>query len=58
MKAIISKQSGPPETLVLEDLDDPTPGPGEVVIAIESAALNFFDTLIIEDKYQYKPECQ
>lgn len=56
MKAIISKQPGPPETLVLEDVAEPTPGPSEVVIAIESAALNFFDTLIIEDKYQYKPD--
>lgn len=56
MKAIVSKQPGPPETLVLEDVDDPVASTGEVVIDIESAALNFFDTLIIEDKYQYKPD--
>ncbi len=56
MKAIVSKQPGPPDTLVLEDVADPSPGPGEVLIKVDSAALNFFDTLIIEDKYQYKPE--
>ena len=31
------------------------PGPGEVVVAIKAAALNFFDTLIIAGKYQFKP---
>ena len=56
MKAILSKQPGPPETLELVDLDEPVAGAGEVVIDIDSAALNFFDTLIIEDKYQFKPE--
>ncbi|MEM1200312.1 MAG: NADPH:quinone oxidoreductase family protein [Pseudomonadota bacterium] len=56
MKAIVSKQPGPPDTLVLEEVDEPVPGPGEVLIKVDSAALNFFDTLIIEDKYQYKPD--
>ncbi|MEM7428690.1 MAG: NADPH:quinone oxidoreductase family protein [Pseudomonadota bacterium] len=55
MKAIISNQPGPPDTLELVDLDEPSAGAGEVVIDIDSAALNFFDTLIIEDKYQFKP---
>ena len=56
MRAIVSKQPGPPETLEIVDLDEPTAGAGEVVIKIDCAALNFFDTLIIEDKYQFKPE--
>lgn len=56
MKAILSEISGPPETLVLAEIDAPQPGPGEVVVDVEAAALNFFDTLIIEDKYQFKPE--
>ncbi len=56
MKAILSKQPGPPQTLELVDLDEPAAGSGEVVIKIDSAALNFFDTLIIEDKYQFKPD--
>ena len=37
------------------DLPAPKPGPGEVVIAVRAAALNFFDTLIIENRYQTKP---
>ncbi|MGI9481130.1 MAG: NADPH:quinone oxidoreductase family protein [Hyphomicrobiales bacterium] len=56
MKAILSEKCGQPETLVLADIDAPQPGPGEVVIDVAAAALNFFDTLIIEDKYQFKPE--
>jgi NADPH:quinone reductase len=55
MKAVLCKTLGPPDTLVIEDLPDPAPGPGEVAVAVEAAALNFFDTLIIEGKYQFKP---
>ncbi|MGI9372807.1 MAG: NADPH:quinone oxidoreductase family protein [Hyphomicrobiales bacterium] len=55
MKAILSVEPGPPNTLELSEIDAPTAGAGEVVITVEAAALNFFDTLIIEDKYQYKP---
>jgi NADPH2:quinone reductase len=56
MKAVLCKTHGPPESLVVEDLADPTPGPGEVVVDVAFASLNFFDTLIIENKYQLKPE--
>ncbi len=55
MKALLSKQAGPPETLELSDLPDPIAGPGEVVIAIKAAGVNFPDSLIIEDRYQFKP---
>jgi NADPH2:quinone reductase len=55
MKAVLCKTHGPPETLVVEELPDPTPGPGEVVVDVAFASLNFFDTLIIENKYQLKP---
>lgn len=34
----------------------PSPGPGEVLVEVSAAALNFFDTLIIEGKYQFRPE--
>ena len=34
----------------------PSPGEGEAVVEVAYAALNFFDTLIIEGKYQLKPE--
>jgi NADPH2:quinone reductase len=55
MKAVICKAYGPPQTLVMAELPEPVPAAGEVVVAVEAAALNFFDTLIIEGKYQFKP---
>ena len=56
MKAMLSKQVGGPETLVLEELPDPKPAAGEVVIAVKACGVNYPDLLIIEDRYQYKPE--
>jgi NADPH2:quinone reductase len=56
MKALLCTRHGTPDDLELTDIADPTPGPGEAVIRIASAALNFFDTLIIAGKYQVKPE--
>ncbi len=56
MKAILSKAVGGPETLVLEDVASPVAGPGEVVIDIKAVGVNFPDTLMIVDKYQFKPE--
>jgi NADPH2:quinone reductase len=55
MKAILCTAPGTPDDLVLADLPDPVAGPGEAVVRIEAAALNFFDLLIIAGKYQYKP---
>ena len=55
MKAVLCKEFGPPETLVVEDIASPEPGPGQVVLDVHAAAVNFPDTLIIENKYQFKP---
>ncbi len=55
MIAALCEQYGPPESLVLRELPDPAPGPGEVLVEPSRVALNFFDTLIIENKYQVKP---
>ena len=55
MKAVLCKSFGPPESLVVEDIPSPTPGPGEAVIAVKAASVNFPDVLIIENKYQLKP---
>jgi NADPH2:quinone reductase len=55
MKALLCTRPGLPEDLTVADLPDPEAGPGEAVVRIESAALNFFDLLIIAGKYQYKP---
>src|SRR5579871_6990641 len=56
MKAVLCRRAGPPEALELADLPDPVPAKGEAVVVIAAAALNFFDTLIIAGKYQYKPD--
>ena len=55
MKALLCTRYGTPDDLELADIPDPTPGPGEAVVRIAAAALNFFDTLIIAGKYQTKP---
>jgi NADPH:quinone reductase len=55
MKAVVCKQFGPPESLVLEDLPSPRAGPGEAVISVKAASVNFPDVLIIQNKYQVKP---
>jgi NADPH:quinone reductase len=56
MKALMSLSPGGPETLVLSDQPSPIPGPQEVVIQVKAVGVNFPDVLIIEDKYQFKPE--
>ena len=55
MKALLSKQAGGPETLVLEDIPEPPAGPGQVRISVRACGVNFPDLLIIQDLYQYKP---
>ena len=55
MKAVLSKETGGPESLVVEDIDAPVPGPGEVLIDVAACAINYPDTLIIKDMYQFKP---
>lgn len=55
MKAVLCRTHGPASDLVLEDVSAPIAGPGEVVVAVRACALNFFDTLIIRDRYQFKP---
>lgn len=54
MKAVVCNEFGPPEKLAIETLEDPKPGEGEVVVEVRAAALTFPDTLIIEDRYQFK----
>jgi len=55
MKALLSKQPGGPDTLILEEVADPAAGKGQVVVAVKACAINYPDFLIIEDKYQFKP---
>src|SRR5205823_409715 len=56
MQALLSKSSGGPDTLQLEEVPDPVAGRGQVVVAVRACAINYPDLLIIEDKYQVKPE--
>jgi NADPH2:quinone reductase len=55
MKAVLCTRFGAIDDLQLTDIPEPAPGPGEAVVRIKAAALNFFDTLIIAGKYQHKP---
>lgn len=56
MKALRTHATGGPETLVLDEIDAPTPGPGQVLVAVKACAINYPDTLMIRDLYQFKPE--
>lgn len=55
MKALVCRQYGPPEALVVEELPDLVPGGNQVVIDVHAAGVNFPDSLIIAGKYQFKP---
>jgi NADPH2:quinone reductase len=55
MKALISREPGGPQTLVLQDMPDPVPGPGQVRVAVRACGVNYPDLLIIQDLYQIKP---
>jgi len=56
MKALICEKFGPPEDLMLKEVADLTPLAGQARIATEACGVNFPDTLIIENKYQFKPD--
>ncbi len=56
MKAVVCNAWGLPDTLVVEELPDPQPGPGQVALDVKAAGVNFPDVLIIQGKYQFKPE--
>ncbi|MEP3050910.1 MAG: NADPH:quinone oxidoreductase family protein [Erythrobacter sp.] len=56
MKALRTHAVGGPETLTLDDVDVPSPGPGQVLVDVKACAINYPDTLMIRDLYQFKPE--
>ena len=56
MKAVVCSEFGPPENLTIEELPDPVAGPDEVVVDIRAAAITWPDTLIIENRYQFRGE--
>jgi len=56
VKALLSHEPGGPETLRLEEVAEPVAGPGELLVRVRACSMNFPDVLIIEDKYQLKPQ--
>ena len=56
MKAALCKELGPPESLVIEDIPEPNLGPGQVRIAVKACGVNYPDVLLMQGKYQIKPE--
>ena len=48
MKALVCKAFGPPENLVIEEREDPAPGPGEVLVRSHAAGVNFPDILMVQ----------
>lgn len=55
MRAVVCKEFGPPESLVVEEISPPWLGPAQVRVAVHACGINFPDTLVIENKYQFKP---
>ena len=55
MRALRSHAIGGPETLQIDEIETPVPGPGQVRITVKACAINFPDVLIIKDMYQFKP---
>ncbi|MDE1948205.1 MAG: NADPH:quinone oxidoreductase family protein, partial [Burkholderiales bacterium] len=54
MRALLCRRFGPPATLAVEEIAPPRPGPGEVLVTVKAAGVNYPDALIIENKYQIK----
>ena len=52
MRAAVCREHGPPEVVAVESLARPEPGPGEVLVRVGAAAINFPDVLIVADGYQ------
>ncbi|WP_459615185.1 NADPH:quinone oxidoreductase family protein [Bordetella sp. 2513F-2] len=55
MKAVLIREFGPVEALRVEEIPDPVPGPGQVLIAVQAAAANFVDLLVVTGQYQFLP---
>ena len=55
MRAVVCNAWGPPDSLVLATLPDPIPGPGQVLVEVKAAGVNFPDVLTVQGKYQVRP---
>jgi NADPH2:quinone reductase len=55
MRRMACREFGPPDRLVLEEVPDPRPGPGQVLVGVRAAGVSFVDGLIVSGGYQLKP---
>jgi len=55
MKAVLGKFAGGPATLVVEETADPVACQGEIVVRIRASGVKYPHTLIVQDRYQFKP---
>lgn len=55
MRAVVCRQLGPPEVLVVEERGAPAPGPGQVLVEVEAVGVNYVDALFVSGEYQIKP---
>ena len=56
MRAVVVHAFGPIDAHAVEDFPDPEPGPGDVLIDVHAAGVNFSDTLIVQERYQLRPD--
>lgn len=56
MRALICRSFGDLSNLEVGDLPDPQPGAGQILIRVRACGVNFPDTLIVQGKYQFKPD--
>jgi NADPH2:quinone reductase len=54
MRRVVCREIGPPELLEVEEVEAPLPRPGQIVVAVRAAGVNFVDALLVEGKYQIK----
>jgi NADPH:quinone reductase len=57
MRAAVIREFGPVASHAVREMPDPVPGPGEVLVTIHAAAVNFVDSLVVTGKYQFLPQC-
>ena len=55
MRAVLVREFGPLDAAKVEAVPDPVAGPGEVIVQVKAAPVNFVDTVVIAGKYQFKP---
>src|SRR5260221_11930497 len=56
MRAVLCKEWGPPDALVVEDIPSPKPGKGQLLVSVKASGVNFPDVFLIQNKDQFKPE--